>query len=235
MQSETSILDGRSDLEKCAYLAAIASIATADRVATQDEQDRLMSLINAANLSDRGRQYVQSAAADVSGTELNKSLAVLRESDLKYALVADLMAFAKADDDYNEQEQHSVQRIAEYLGVDHAQFAALDQFAEGATISDVPPERYSDPALFTSSEIGNKLRGAGINGSGLVKGIIALAAPLLLSKMFGGPRTSGNMGSPLRNEPGAHGGFGSLIGMLSGGRGAGNFGSLLGRALKGVF
>ena len=40
----TSILDGYSDQEKGAYLGAIASLATADRAASQEEVEHLEEL-----------------------------------------------------------------------------------------------------------------------------------------------------------------------------------------------
>jgi hypothetical protein len=55
MESSETILQGSSDVEKGAYLGAIASIASADRQATEEEVDYLMQLADAAGLSDEQR------------------------------------------------------------------------------------------------------------------------------------------------------------------------------------
>lgn len=130
MGSEESILEGYSDLEKGAYLGAIASIATADREASQQEIEHIESLCRAARLSPEQTTHVVRAATELSENELNRCLDILKGSELKYSLVADLSTFAKADNDYSEAEAQNVQKIAQYLGVNQQQFSLLDQFAE---------------------------------------------------------------------------------------------------------
>ncbi len=48
MQTEDQLLSAFSDQEKVAYLSAIASIATADRQATDDEMEFLQALAKTA-------------------------------------------------------------------------------------------------------------------------------------------------------------------------------------------
>jgi uncharacterized tellurite resistance protein B-like protein len=241
MEENNSILEGHSDSEKTAYLGAIASIATADRQASGEELDYISGLCQAASLSPEQTATVQKAATDLSGNELTKNLNVLKNSDLKFSLVADLMTFAKADNDYNQQENDSIHKIAEYLGVDQQQFSLLDQFAEKATSSETTQ---NDPQnIVNASGIKDKLESAGINSSSLLKGLISIAAPMILSRIFsrGAGNTSGGIGGGgLGGALGGNlggllggGGLGSLIGMLSGGRGLGSAGGLLGRILGG--
>ena len=52
MQTTPTILEGYSDMEKGAYLGALASIATADRSATEEEITYLQALCESANLSE---------------------------------------------------------------------------------------------------------------------------------------------------------------------------------------
>jgi uncharacterized tellurite resistance protein B-like protein len=234
MEGNEKILQGHSDAEKGAYLGAIASIATADRTASADEIEYLSRLCDAADLSDQQKQSVGKAATEVPGKELTRCLDILKNSELKYPLITDLMAFAKADQDFSEEEEESIHRIAEYLGVDQHQLSLLDQFTEKTTTANITPQQAADPGFLSSLGLKDKLQNAGINGSSLLKGLIAVAAPMILSNALSRRSTttsSGGLGGMFGG-----GGLGSLIGMLSGGRGLGNTGGLLGRILgRGCF
>ena len=232
-----SILQGQSDQEKAAYLAAIASIATADKQASPEELEYLTNLCEAASLSDAQKQTVLNAAQETSGDELKRSLDILKNSELKFSLVTDLMAFAKSDNNYSEEESHYVQGVAQYLGVDQKQFSLLNQFADNVKPSEVPaaPAQAVAETGFLGG-LKEKMQKAGINPNTLVTGLIAIAGPILLSRMFSRRRGGsgggmfGGLGGILGGA-GMAGGLGSLIGMLGGGRGMGSTGGLLGRVL----
>lgn len=51
MENSQGILQGSSEMEKGAYLGAIASIATADRHASSEEVEYLSALADSAGLS----------------------------------------------------------------------------------------------------------------------------------------------------------------------------------------
>jgi uncharacterized tellurite resistance protein B-like protein len=244
MEENHNILEGHTDIEKTAYLGAIASIATADRQATEEELAYISGLCNAAGLNADQTTTVQNAATDLSGKELEKNLEVLKNSNLKFSLVADLMTFAKSDSDYSEEENESIHKIAEYLGVDQHQFSLLDQFADKATNTDIDATQNNPQHILNSSGIKDKLENAGINSGSLLKGLITMAAPFILSRIFSrGANNSGSgggLGGALGGALGGNlggmlggGGLGSLVGMLSGGRGLGSAGGLLGRILGG--
>lgn len=233
MENKESILEGHSDLEKGAYLGAIASIATADRQASEEELEYLAALCDAAKLSAQQKEYVLRAATELTGEELNRCLDVLKNSDLKYSLVTDLISFAKADNDYSESEEQSVHKIAQYLGVDQKQYSLLDQFTDKATASEAPPEQMSQPSFLSSLGLGNQMQQAGINGNGLLKGLLGIAAPMILTGMLS--RGLSRRGGGFFGGGYGGGGLGSLIGMLSGGRGMGSTGGLFGRIFGGGF
>jgi uncharacterized tellurite resistance protein B-like protein len=246
MEGNNSILEGHSDIEKTAYLGTIASIATADRQATEEELSYISGLCEAAGLSSNQSATVQNAAADVSGSELTKNLDVLKNSNLKFSLIADLMTFAKSDNDYREEENESIHKIAEYLGVDQHQFSLLDQVADKASNSDIETTQNNPQNILNTSGIKDKLENAGINSNSLLKGLVSIAAPIILSRIFSRGMSSsgstGGLGGALGGALGGNlggllggggGGLGSLIGMLSGGRGMGSAGGLLSRILGG--
>jgi uncharacterized tellurite resistance protein B-like protein len=230
MTNGESILDGYSDLEKGAYLGAIASLATADREASQEEIDYIRGLCLSAILSPQQTDHVVQAATQLSGEELNRCLDVLKNSELRFSLVADLSTFARADDNYSEEEEKNVQKIAQYLGVNQQQFSLLDQFAEKTVTTEKPSEEVSNPSFLSSLGLKDQMQKAGINPGGLLKGLLGFAGPMILGGLL-----SGAMNRRRRNSGGGlmtgGGGLGSLIGMLSGGRGFGGTGSLLGRIL----
>src|SRR5215217_7762514 len=157
MEENRKILEGHSDLEKGAYLGAIASIATADREASPEEIEYISQLCDAADLSEQQKQSVIRSATELTGQELTRCLDVLKNSELKYPLVTDLMAFAKSDSDYSESEEKNVHKIAQYLGVGEKQFSLLDQFAEEATDADVPPEEVAKPSFLSSLGLKDKM------------------------------------------------------------------------------
>lgn len=252
METSVKILTGISDVEKGAYLAAIASIATADTEASQTEIDHLTYLCEAADLSAEQQQLVLNAAMGTSENDLVRSLDILKTSELRFSLVTDLFAFAKSDGNYSEDEQQSVHKIATYLGIDQTQFGLLGELAEKTNATAASDQSIDGPGMLSAFGLGDKLKESGINGGGLLKGLISIAAPLILSKMMGRNRspagnTGGGLGGILNGSGGlggllggtgatsgggllgGGGGLGSLIGMLNGGKGMGAAGGLLGR------
>jgi uncharacterized tellurite resistance protein B-like protein len=230
MGNGESILDGYSDLEKGAYLGAIASIATADRQASEEEIEYIKELCVAAKLSEQQTDHVVRAATELSGEELNRCLDILKGSELRFSLVTDLSTFAKADNNYSEEEEQKVQKIAQYLGLNQEQFSLLDQFAEKTVTTDQPAEEVSSPSFLASLGLKDQMQKAGINPGGLLKGLLGFAGPMILGGLLGRAmnRRRGNTGGGLMT---GGGGLGSIIGMLSGGRGFGGTGGLLGRIL----
>ena len=108
MDTQSSILQNHSDAEKGAYLGAIASLATADRTASEDEEQYIEALCEAAALPDEQKQMVMKAATEQSGETLQQCLDVLKNSDLRFSLITDLIAFAESDSNYSEEEKQKV-------------------------------------------------------------------------------------------------------------------------------
>jgi uncharacterized tellurite resistance protein B-like protein len=227
MTENDKILQGNSDLEKGAYLGAIASIATADRQASKEEMDYIAALCQAADLSPKQAESVMRAAIELSSDELTRCLDIMKKSDLRFSLVTDLMAFAKSDKNYNEGEQANVEKIANYLGVNEQQFSLLDQFAEKTKMTEIPATENNHLHFLSSLGMKEKLRSAGIDGGGLLKGLIGFAAPMILSGLFSRNKSRGRSSAGSANN--GFGGLSSIIGMLNGGRGFGSTGGLLGK------
>jgi uncharacterized tellurite resistance protein B-like protein len=230
MEGDKKFLEGHTDIEKGAYLGAIASIAMADRQASEEEIQYLTELCRAADLSELQTQAVIRAANELQGKELTRCLDILKDSDLRFSLITDMLAFAKADGNYDEAEQENVSEIAEYLQVDQHQFSLLDQFADKAASTEVPPEAIAHPNFLSSIGLKDKLENEGIDGGSLLKSLASIAGPLVL----GGMLARGMSGRPSAGSGGGMyegGGLSSIIGMLSGKRDMSSMGGLLGRVL----
>lgn len=234
-----TILEGYSDIEKGAYLGAIASIATADKSASEEELQYIEALCASANLSEDQEDAVKRAATEMSGEELQRCLDVLKGSDLRYSLVSDLIAFSESDKNYSAEEKENVQKIATHLGVNQEQFSLLNQFTKKA-VEEAPAQAEQLQSGETTPQnflgglgFGDKLKGAGINSGALLKGGLAVLGPIILAQMFrGGRRRGGGMfgggGSSMGGGGGLLGGLlgGGLGGMLGGG--GGGLGGMLG-------
>lgn len=236
MQQNPTILEGHSDLEKGAYLGAIASMATADRQASQEEIDSITQLCDAANLSATEKQQVINSATETSGEDLARQLDILKNSQLKYSLITDLIAFAKSDSNYSEGEKNNVEKIAEYLQVDQNQFSVLNQLAEKTSSVNPTYEEATHPNFLSSLGFDDKLKSAGINGGGLLKGLLSIVAPMILTGMVTrglGNSSGGGLGGMFGGNSGGMFGGNSGGGMFGGNSGGGMFGGNSGGGMFG--
>jgi len=107
----------------------------------------------------------------------------------------------------------------------------LDQFAEKTKTVDLPAEKNTHNHFLSSLGLKEKLQSAGINGGGLLKGLLGFAGPMILGSLL--TRGLSRRGSVISGGGllGGGGGLGSIIGMLNGGRGFGSMGGFLGNLL----
>src|SRR5687767_1071420 len=223
------LLKDYSDMEKGAYLGAISSIATADHSASDEEIQYIMALADSADLSEEQKQAVRRAATELTGQELKKCLDILKSSDLKYSLVTDLISFAESDKKYSDDEKANVERISQYLGINQQQFNLLDQFVKKTAEVQPEPEEVTKPSFLSKLGLDQKLQKSGINISSLTKGLLGIAGPMILANLMRGRqnRAMGSSFSPF--SMGGGGGLGSIISMLSGGRGFSRTGNMFNR------
>jgi uncharacterized tellurite resistance protein B-like protein len=246
MENTPVILEGYSDLEKGAYLGAIASIATADHSASEDELEYIEALCESAQLSESQTTAVRRAATDISEAELSRCLDVLKGSELRFSLVSDMIAFAESDKNFTPEERKNVEKISSYLGVNQEQYSLLDQFTKKA-VSEAPAQAQSladghtQPSNFLGGlGFGDKMKGAGINSNALLKGALGVMGPIILARMFSGGRRrrGGMMGGGMLGGGGGMLGGGLLGGLLGGAMGRGMGGGLfdmLGGGSRGGF
>lgn len=221
---ETQLLQNYSEAEKTAYLSAIAALATADRQASEPEQEFLQRLAQQAGLSAGSAQQVLAAAQSSNNQSIQQSLDQLKGSDLRFSLVTDLISFARADGAYSNEEEAMVGKMAAYLGVNEEQKATLENVVDQA--ANVPHDAQDPGKQGFLGGLGDKLSSVGIPKGALMAGLLGVVAPMVISRVMGGGgqnqgQPSGNMG-------------GMLGGLLGGGQGGGSsMGGLLGGLLGG--
>ena len=221
---ETQLLKDYSENEKAAYLGAIASVASADRVASPEEIQFLTLLSQSAGLSAEAQHEVVGAAQDSSNISIKQCLDILKNSELRFSFITDVMSFAKADGKLDAQEQSKIQEMAQYLNINQQQFGALQQFVHKAEEAQQHGENPTDPDFLQRTGLANSLGQAGVPTGGMMKGLLGILAPIIISKVLAGRQggmSSGGMGA------GMGGGdmLGGLLGSVLGG-GAGNMGGL---------
>ena len=222
------LLKGYSDLEKGAYIGAISSIATADHSASDEEMEYIMALADSADLSDEQKKAVSRAATELTGQELKKCLDILKNSDLKYSLVTDVISFAETDKKYTDEEKANIEKISEYLGINQQQFSLLDQFVKKTAEVKPEPEEVAKPSFLSKLGLDEKLKKSGININSLTKGLLGIAGPLILANLLRGRRRFSGGGGAM-SMPYQGGGLNSIISMLSGGRGFSRTGNMFNR------
>lgn len=223
------LLKDYSDIEKGAYLGAISSIATADHSASEEEVEYIMALADSAGLSEEQRQAVRRAATELTGQELKKCLDILKNSDLKYSLVTDLISFAESDKKYSDEEKANVEKISQYLGINQQQFNLLDQFVKKTVETQPEPEEVNKPGFLSKLGLDQKFQKSGINMGSLTKGLLGIAGPIILANLIRGRQNKGMEPSMSSFGTGRGRGLGSIISMLSGGRGFSRTGNMFNR------
>ncbi|MFC6225700.1 TerB family tellurite resistance protein [Hymenobacter artigasi] len=226
---DTQLLQNYSEQEKTAYLSAIASLATADRQASGAEGQFLQALAQQAGLSGGATQQVLAAAQDANNQSIQQNLDVLKNSDLRFSLVTDLISFARADGSYANDEEAMISKMSQYLGINPEQKQTLETVVDQA--ASVPHDPQDPAKTGFLSGIGDKLSSVGIPKGALMAGLLGVVAPMVISKVMGGGSQSQN---GYGNQSSSGGGLlSSGMGGLLGGAAQSGMGGLLGGLLGG--
>ncbi|HEX8325923.1 MAG TPA: TerB family tellurite resistance protein [Hymenobacter sp.] len=224
---DAQLLQNYSEAEKTAYLSAIASLATADRQASGAEAEFLQALAQQAGLSGGATQQVLAAAQDSNNQTIQQNLDALKNSDLRFSLVTDLISFARADGSYANDEEVMITKMSQYLGINQQQQQTLETVVDQAAHVQHDPQDPGKQGFL--SGIGDKLSSVGIPKGALMGGLLGVVAPMVISRVMGG-RSQGMGGGG--GMLGGLGGGGSLGGLLGGATNSG-LGGMLGGLLGG--
>ena len=232
---DSQLLQNYSEQEKTAYLSAIASLATADRQASGAEGQFLQALAQQAGLSGGATQQVLAAAQNANNEGIQQNLDILKNSDLRFSLVTDLISFARADGAYANDEEAMISKMSQYLGINAEQKQTLETVVDQAATIPHDPQ---DPGKtgFLSS-IGDKLSSVGIPKGALMAGLLGVVAPMVISKVMsggGGGQSQSGYGDQGSSGGGLlSGGLGGLLGGASQSGMGGLLGGLLGSGMLG--
>lgn len=251
-QEQTTLLKDYSIEERGAYFAAMATIASADGHASEEELEFLRLMGAAAELPENMQEELVYVARNPTQLNLQKCLDILKKSALRFSFITDIMSFAKADGQYTPEEQKHIEDMADYLEINQKQFSILDQYVNKANEAPKEGEDPTSQSFLTKHGFSDMFRNAGISPQ-MVQGILGVAAPLVIASMLRGGRRRGMMGGMggllggllgggmMGGGMHRRGGLGSLAGLLGGlngqrsysSMGSGGLGSLLGGLLGG--
>lgn len=248
-QEQTTLLKDYSIEEKGAYFGALATLASADGHASEEELEYLAMMSEAAELPRNVQQEVQQIAKNPSQISLEKCLDVLKRSQLKFSFITDIISFAKADGKYTLEEEKYIQDVAIHLGVDQKQYSILNQYVNKAGEAKQHGEDPTSQSFLNKSGFGDMFKNAGISPQ-MVQGVLGVLAPIVLMKMMGGGKRRGMMGGGLLGGllggsmmgggmmgGGGYrsgGGLGSIISILGGLNGRKNYGGMRSGGLGGL-
>ncbi|MGV3587187.1 MAG: TerB family tellurite resistance protein [Adhaeribacter sp.] len=230
-QEQTTLLKDYSLEERGAYLAALATMASADGHASDEELEFLRLMGEAAELDENIQQEVVQIARNPSSISLQKCLDQLKNSQLRFSFVTDIISFAKADGKYTPEEEKHIQDMANYLGINQKQFSLLDNFVNTANEAQQKGEDTTSQSFVNKSGFSDMFKNAGISPQ-MVTGMLGILAPIVISRMMsGGRRRHGMMGGMGGLGGGLLGGLlgGGMMGggMYRGGYGGSGLGSII--------
>lgn len=212
--------------EKTAYLAAVANMATPEDKASDEEVDFLADLCDDAELSAQNKEEVIREAKSPTNDGFTAHLNFLKNSDLKYSFVVDVISFAKADGHYSDDEKERILRMADRLGVSREQYDALYAYVDKAEKHQ--DEDASEEGFLEKTGLKQKLESSNIPVKSLLTGLVG---SMLMKGVMGRRHRRGGLLSTLLGGGHRRGGLSSVIGMLSGRRGYRRSGGLLSKLL----
>lgn len=208
-QEQSTLLKDYSIEERGAYFAALATMASADGHASEEELEFLRLLGEAAELPANMQDEIVYVAKNPSQLNLEKCLDILKKSPLRFSFVTDIISFAKADGQYTPEEQKHIKMMADHLDIRQDQFSILDQFVNKANDAHQQGEDPTSQSFLKQNGLTDMFQNAGIS-PGMVQGMLGVIAPIAIASMLGGRRRRGMGGMGMM-------GGGLLGGLLGGG------------------
>jgi uncharacterized tellurite resistance protein B-like protein len=212
-QDHPTLLKDYSIEERGAYFAALATVASADGSASEEELEFLQLMAEAAELPENMQEEIVYVARNPTQLNLQKALDVLKKSELRFSFITDIISFAKADGKYTAEEKKHIEGMADYLNINQKQFSILDQYVNKANEAPQQGEDPTSQSFLSKHGFGDMFEKAGISPK-MMQGILGVAAPMIIASMLRGGRgrRGGMTGGGMMG-----GGLGGLLGGLLGG------------------
>jgi len=116
--------------ERIAYLKVIASLAAADGEIRDQEIEHIRSTCRDFGLNSDEVDEIVSAARNPEQAEIQDTIKGLKDSPLRFTLLADLTLAAHADGRYTKDERIEIVEISQILDTTYDQLVAIDRRME---------------------------------------------------------------------------------------------------------
>jgi len=151
-----------TEQEKIAYISIVASIASADNNVSSDEIDNLLKLCDQVNLSSDGVGKVIAAAKDPNSAPIKQYISELKNSELKYTLIADMYFLGYADDELTDDEITEIKSISSKLNVKKDQVEAIAKYVKAMIDQAKGKIEGKETLKNVGSEVAGSLAAAGV-------------------------------------------------------------------------
>lgn len=131
MGQDNTFLSQPEDV-RTSYLSIMAAIASADKENTPEEVAFMNQMAAAANISEENKKIVTAAMTHTKETDLLGHLNKLKDNNIKFALITDLLNLANKDGSLEPSEVAAIAEVNKVLGISEEQYKALQQYVEAA-------------------------------------------------------------------------------------------------------
>ncbi len=121
-----------SEGEKSAYLTLLASVATADHENSEGEMAFMQQMCAVSDISEKCANEVTAAMTNPASVDFSAHIANLKDSELKFSLIADIINMVNADGDMDANEVAHVNKLNQALGISQEQFDVMREYVEKA-------------------------------------------------------------------------------------------------------
>lgn len=121
-----------SEGEKSAYLTLLASVATADHENSEGEIAFMQQMCEVSDISQKCANEVTMAMTNPASVDFSTHITNLKNSELKFSLIADIINMVNADGDMDADEVAHVNKLNQALGINQNQFDVMKEYVHKA-------------------------------------------------------------------------------------------------------
>jgi len=148
--------------EKVAYLSIVGAIATADGNITSNEIDNLLKLGEQVKISSEGLGKIIAAAKNPNEAPIDRYIAELKDSKLRFTLIADMYFLGYADDKLTQSEIDEIKLISKKLNVTNQQVEAIAKYVKAMTDQAKGKIEGEEALKNVGSDVAGSLAAAGV-------------------------------------------------------------------------
>ncbi len=131
MSQDNTFLSQPEDV-RTSYIVVMTAISSADKENTPEEVAFVNQMATVANISEENKKIVTAALTNTKETDLVAHLNKLKDNNIKFALITDLLNLANKDGSLEPSEVAAIAEVNKVLGITEEQYKALQQYVEAA-------------------------------------------------------------------------------------------------------